>query len=102
MWLKEERFKELLEGWWHGLKYNGSPSRFILVSQLKALKALLKFWIREVFGRVDIEKNEALRRVSFWDDWKRGILLTVEEVEERRMVREKFKKWSPLWRCLQS
>ena len=40
-WLKEERFKDLLKGWWQGLSFSGSFS-FILAEKLKALKAILK------------------------------------------------------------
>ena len=67
MWLKYEGFKEILKGWWQNLQFYGSFS-FILSAKLKALKGLLKTWNREVFGKVETHKKDALRRVSFWDE----------------------------------
>ncbi|RVW36959.1 Transposon TX1 uncharacterized 149 kDa protein [Vitis vinifera] len=87
MWLKEERFKELLKGWWQGFNYSGSysfiltePSLIyslayqkkkvsILTEKLKALKIKLKEWNSEVFGKVG-------------------------ELEARKEAREEFKKWA--------
>ena len=40
-------------------------SSFVLTEKLKALKAILKTWNREVFGRVEVKKSEALSRVSY-------------------------------------
>ena len=53
MWLKEERFKELLKGWWQGFNCSGSYS-FVLLEKLKALKVKLKNWNKEVFGKVGV------------------------------------------------
>ena len=64
MWLKFEGFKDLLRGWWQSLQFSGSFS-FVLASKLKALKGILKVWNKEVFGRVEIKKKEALSRISF-------------------------------------
>ena len=55
MWLKVVGFKELLKNWWQSLSFNGTCS-FILASTLKALKALLKSWNKDVFGRVEVNK----------------------------------------------
>ena len=64
MWLKFEGFKELLKGWWQSLKFHGTY-RFILAAKLQALKGILKVLNKEVFGRVEIKKKEALGKVSF-------------------------------------
>ena len=64
MWLKKEGFKETLKGWWQNLQFHGSYS-FILSAKLKALKGILKSWNREVFGLVETNKKDALRRVTF-------------------------------------
>ena len=50
MWLRVEGFKELLKGWYS----------FVLAEKLKALKAILKTWNREVFGRVELRKVKLL------------------------------------------
>ena len=66
MWLKVEGFKELLKFWWQSLSFNGTFS-FVLASKLKALKALkafLKAWNRDVFGRVEVNKSKAFQKVS--------------------------------------
>ncbi|RVW42036.1 hypothetical protein CK203_093309 [Vitis vinifera] len=83
MWLKEEGFKDLLKGWWQGLSFSGSFS-FILAEKLKALKAILKTWNKDVFGKVGVNKRLALDKVAFWDSQKKMRLLSMEELEARK------------------
>ena len=64
MWLKYEGFKRILKGWWQNLQFYGSFS-FILSAKLKALKGILKTLNKEVFGKVETNKEDALRRVTF-------------------------------------
>ena len=64
--------------------FSGSFS-FVLAEKLKALKAFLKTWNREVFGRVEVKKSEALSRVTYWDEKENDSLLTVEETEVRNL-----------------
>ena len=92
MWLKFEGFKDFLRNWWQGLYFFWSFS-FILASKLKALKEILKVWKKEVFSRVEIKKNTALSRVSFWDDLEKDKELSLEEAEERENARDDYKKW---------
>ena len=63
----------------------------LLIEKLKALKDILKTWNREVFGRVEVKKGEALSRVSCWDEKKNDFLLIVEETEARNLAREDYK-----------
>ena len=93
MWLKYEGFKEILKGWWQDLQYHGSFS-FIISSKLKALKGLLKIWNREVFGKVEYQKKDALRRASYWDELEKERVLSLEEVEERVKAKDDFKRWA--------
>ena len=93
MWLKFEGFKEILKGWWQNLQFHRSFS-FILTAKLKALKGILKTWNREVFGRVEANKKDALCRVTFWDDLEKERGLGLEEVEERAKARDDFKGWA--------
>ena len=95
MWLRVDGFKELLKGWWQGMIFSGSFS-FVLAEKLKALKAILKTWNREVFGRVEVKKSEALSRVTYWDEKENDFLLSVEETEARNLAREDYKYWSLL------
>ena len=93
MWLKYEGFKDILKWWWQNLHFYGSFS-FILSAKLKALKDILKAWNRDVFGKVETNKEEALRRVSFWDDCEKVRVLTLEEAEERVKARADLKSWA--------
>ena len=95
MWLKYEGFKEILKGWWQNLQFYGSFS-FILSTKLKALKAILKTWNREVFGKVETNKKDALHRVTFWDDLDKERGLDLEEVKERAKAKVDFKSWALL------
>ena len=95
MWLKYEGFKEILKGWWQNLQFYSSFS-FILSVKLKALKGILKAWNREVSGKVETNKEDALRRVTFWDDLEKERGLDLEEVEERAKARVDFKSWALL------
>ena len=95
MWLRVDGFKELLKGWWQDMIFSGSFS-FVLSEKLKALKAILKTWNREVFGRVEVKKSEALSGVSYWDEKENDFMLTVEETEARNLAREDCKYWSLL------
>ena len=95
MWLKFEGFKDLLRGWWQTLHFSGSFS-FVLASKLKALKGILKIWNREVFGKVDLNKKEALQRISFWDEVEKVRELSLVEAEEREKARDNYKEWVDL------
>ena len=92
MWLKFEGFKDLLRVWWQSLHFSGSFS-FILASKLKALEGILRAWNKEVFGRVELKRKEALSRISFWDDLEKEKELSLEEAEEREKARDDYRKW---------
>ena len=95
MWLKFEGFKDLLRGWWQSLHFSGSFN-FVLASKLKALKGILKIWNIEVFGKVELKKKEALRRISFWDEVEKDKELSLAEAEEREKARDNYKEWVDL------
>ncbi|KAL6331818.1 hypothetical protein AAG906_020162 [Vitis piasezkii] len=97
MWLKEEGFKDLLKGWWQSLSFNGSFS-FILAEKLKALKAILKSWNKDVFGQVGVNKKLALDKVNLWDglDFNRIGDEDAARLEEVFSEEEVFKALSDL------
>ena len=64
MWLKVDGFKDLLRGWWQGSGGRGRAS-FRLATKLKVLKQKIKDWKRDVFGRLEVNKNSALQQVEF-------------------------------------
>ena len=93
MWLKYDGFKEILKGWWQNLQFHGSFS-FIISAKLKALKDLLKIWNREVFGKVEYQKKDALRKVNYWDELEKDRGLSLEEIEARVKAKDDFKSWA--------
>ena len=90
-WLKEEGFKTVLRLWWEGRNFRGFAS-FILHEKLKALKPILRCWNKEVFGKVELQKELALSQVDFWDKEEISHPLSLEEEEARKDVREFYKK----------
>ena len=56
MWLKVDEFKDLLRGWWQEAGGRGRAS-FRLATKMKVLKDKIKGWNRDVFGRLEVNKN---------------------------------------------
>ena len=92
MWLKVDGFKDLLREWWQGTEVSGKAS-FRLASKLKVLKQKIKNWNRDVFGRLEVNKNLALQQVEFWDRVESERSLLVSETEMKKEAKETFKKW---------
>lgn len=82
----------MLKNWWVGLNFNGSHS-FVLTAKLRALKAVLKSWNKDVFGIIEARKGAMLNQVAFWDEKERVTTLSMEEVEARNEARKDYKKW---------
>ena len=74
------------------MQFHGSYS-FILSAKLKALKGVLRNWNRDVFGKVETNKKDTLRRMSYWDDLEKERELKPEEAEGRINARADFKRW---------
>ena len=66
---------------------------FRLASKLKVLKQKIKNWNRDVFGRLEVNKNLALQQVEFWDRVESERSLSVSETEMKKEAKETFKKW---------
>ena len=78
MWLKSEGFHARVNRWWNSYNYSGSPS-YVLVQKLKSLKIDLRRWNKEVFGDVNLRKNELLAQIQDLDLLKETRPLSVEE-----------------------
>ena len=63
MWLKEEGFHNLIADWWTSFVYQGSRS-YVVMEKLKALKAKLKTWNKEIFGNVEEKKEGSVAENS--------------------------------------
>ena len=74
-----------------GFQFRGSFS-FTLSEKLKALKACLKIWNREVFGNVTARKESALKQMMSWDSIERDKVLSVEAQTLRKQALEEYKK----------
>ncbi|KAL6329204.1 hypothetical protein AAG906_014814 [Vitis piasezkii] len=74
MWLKVDGFIDLLRGWWQGIEVRGRAS-FRLAYKMKVLKHNIKVWNREVFGRLEVNKNSALQHLEYWDGKSRELWL---------------------------
>ena len=66
---------------------------FVLDAKLKALKAVLKTWNKEVFNFIEAKQGEALSQVVYWDEKEKVSALNLEEYEARNEVRESYKTW---------
>ena len=93
MWLKADGFNNLINEWWQSIEARGSDSN-VLTEKLKALKARLRQWNKEVFGRVDARKKEALLKVAYWDNIEVQRPLSLNEFEEKMSAIEAFKGWA--------
>ena len=78
MWMKEDDFKDLLRSWWMGFQFGGSFN-FNLFEKLKALKASLKIWNREVFGNIIARKELVIKHMVLWDSVEGDKVLSTEE-----------------------
>ena len=57
------------------------------------MKAILKTWNKDVFGKVGVNKRLALDKVNFWDSQEKLRSLLVEELEVRKEAKGDFEKW---------
>ena len=58
------------------------------------MKAILKSWNKDVFGKVGVNKKLALDKVNFWDDQEKLRPLSMEELEVRKEAKGDFEKWA--------
>ena len=69
MWLKVDGYKDLLRGWWQGSRGRGRVS-FRLATNMKVLKEKIKGWNRDVFGRLEVNKNSTFNKSHFGMGWR--------------------------------
>ena len=82
MWLQAEGFVDRVQQWWTGYSFTGSPS-YILAQKLKALKADLKKWNREVFGDLAFRKKNLLTKLMGLDAREESVGLSNEDQHRR-------------------
>ena len=64
-----------------------------MAEKLKALKIKLKGWNKEVFGRVEMRKNQALKNMAQWDIVGAIRPLTRSKLDRKIVELEEFKRW---------
>lgn len=69
------------------MHFIGSPS-YIVASELRALKEILKIWNKEVFGDVKQRMRDDLTKVAAWDSLEEMASLTSDEMFCRVEARE--------------
>ena len=72
----------------------GRRASFRLASKLKRLKQKIKDWNRDVFRRLEVNKNLALQQVEFWDRVESERSLLVSETEMKKKLRKLSKSGS--------
>ena len=92
MWLKVDGFIDLLRGWWQGIEVRGRAS-FRLAYKMKVLKHKIKVWNKEVFGRLEVNKNSALQHLEYWDGVESERSLTLAEAEQKKQAKDAFHHW---------
>ena len=63
-----------------------------MATKLKVMKQKIKGWNRDVFGRLEVNKNSALQQVEFWDGVESERSLSERETELKKEAKETFKK----------
>ena len=91
MWLEEEGFKDQVKNWWRS--FNFTRAQLFFRRKLRALKAALKIWNKEVFGFSEAKKREAFSQVVYWDEKEKISALNLEECEAGNEARESYKTW---------
>ena len=86
MWLKDPTFVDKVRGWWSSYSFRGTPS-YVLSQKLKALKADLKLWNKQVFGDVGLKRQQLESELIAFDEKEVSSFLTTEE----RVLREACK-----------
>lgn len=60
-------FLKQVKIWWNYAFGVGSSSSLLTV-EMKALKASIKLWKKEVFGLIEEKNSTALHRIRRWDE----------------------------------
>lgn len=91
MWWFEKDFILLLKNWWSSLSFHGSPG-FVMSKKLQALKAILKTWNREVFGKIDRKCEDNLLAIKALDQLGEDRQLAVSQEAKLTALKLDFEK----------
>ncbi|WMV54869.1 hypothetical protein MTR67_048254 [Solanum verrucosum] len=107
MWLEEEGFLKKVKIWWQSYSVNGTPD-FILYQKLRYLKKDISNWNREVFGKIDTNRNRALEELAAIEHASENRAQTPEEkskvlclkLELQKLAKIEEVSWRQKSRCL--
>jgi len=83
MWLQAEGFLDSVKNWWSSYEVEGSPD-FVLVQKLKYLKKDISTWNKEVFGKLEEQRSQALNDLTNLEQSSEGRILS--EAENAQMI----------------
>ena len=66
---------------------------FRLTTKMKEMKRKIKYWNRDVFGRLEVNKNSALQQVEYWDGVESERSLFERETKLKKEAKDNYKKW---------
>uniref|UniRef100_A0A2N9HG92 Endonuclease/exonuclease/phosphatase domain-containing protein n=1 Tax=Fagus sylvatica TaxID=28930 RepID=A0A2N9HG92_FAGSY len=95
MWLKVPEFVDIVQNWWSGYSYSGTPS-FVLAQKLKALKGDLKEWNRLEFGDVGIKRQQLECELQAYDEKESLSSLSPEEHILREVCKAELERVAQL------
>ena len=67
MWLKAPGFIDKVRAWWSSYSFDDTPS-FVLAQKLKTLKGDLKIWNKQMFGDVDVKRQQLECELQLLDE----------------------------------
>jgi len=72
MWLRAERFSDLIKKWWEEEEVHGFAN-YEVARKLKVVKVELKKWNKDVFGDVKVRKYNLLNSVNALDKKEKSV-----------------------------
>lgn len=91
MWLHNTDLLERMKVWWELFSFHGSAG-FVLAKKLQALKAEIKVWNKDVFGRIDRQMEEILVELADLDSLHANHTITVEQAAKKDRLKHNFEE----------
>ncbi|XP_057449057.1 uncharacterized protein LOC130740454 [Lotus japonicus] len=94
-WFSDPRFAKFVSKEWESFCFSGTGA-FVLKEKLKRIKACLRTWNSEVFGDIQRNSKEILRKIQSLDEKLEEVGLSMEEQNQRRTWQAEY------WRLAKS
>ncbi|XP_058784985.1 uncharacterized protein LOC131659881 [Vicia villosa] len=86
-WFNDKNFFDFVKKEWEGIKVQGRGD-FVLKEKFRLIKERLKWWEKNIFGKIDLEIEENVKELNKWDD---------REVWEEEIHLNKVKASKNIW-----